>query len=467
MDAFLVAATFPGLIGMYILSCVSVVLIPQFNKFKSEDKAEAFISTLFVALVILCVILFIVGCGIHGLLLKIFMPKLADNVRLLAIKLGPLMWLLAIFQIMFGFFASLLQANNRFSAQGVAPLIFSLSIIMCVAGLAAKFGIWAYALGNLLGTMIQTALVWHSARRVWKLDFNHLEWRFLTQFMLVSWPLVLGGLITRVVPVIERVAASNLPTGTISQLSYAQRILGTVTSLTLTGLVGMLLPRLSELSNSLAEFLHELRLTLHMVLFLVTPMLVFMIFYFQPLTRILLVHGAFTHVDAKSITRAMALYGPYALVGAVGSVLGKALFAFQLTKESVLIDACGICVYGVSLFCGIKYLGKDGIPVALSIYLIFSAVLVAAVVLKRAGGSWSDLFSDLFVKLSLSVCSMLAASLVVFKLLSSTNLILGVVLAGIVGSVVYLTTAYFLNFGPGVRFIRTLNVRLRMDHNAD
>ncbi len=459
MDAYLVASTYPTLVMMYILSPINTVLIPQYNVLKRENETEAFTNTLFAALLVVCSIMLVFGCLFSHALLDKVMPQLADDVMILSVKLSPLFWFAAVLQTMFGFFAAILQANHAFRAQGLAPLVLSVATVTAISCLAPVFGIWAYAIGNAAGAVTQVIVIAPSLQRLWKWNLKAFEWKHLKRFLILSWPVLLGGIIVRAVPALERSAASAFPLGTISKLSYAQRVLGTISSLTLSGFVVVLFPRLSELSHDLVEFRRELMSAFYLVLFFLTPMLTFLILFADPLLNLLLVRGAFSQADAASVARAMLLYGPYYLAAAVGSVVGKGLYALQLTKLAMVMDAIGLGVYAAALFGSVKYFGKDGIPIAMSIYYVVAVLAAGLVLLRRANGGLSDIYDGSLKKFLFAIGVMIAINIVVYRSVAIINPILALVLAGVLGSGGYFWIGYWLKLEAALK-VRQL-VRLK------
>jgi putative peptidoglycan lipid II flippase len=458
MDAFLVSITLPTLISTYILSAVTIVVIPQYSRFKSLNQSDAFVSTLFAGLVGVCALVVLMGAFWTRPLLELIMPKLAPDVLDLAVALSPVLWIMAAIQILFGFFSSVLQANYAFTAQGLAPLAFSISVMTAMAILAPRIGIWGYVTGNVVGTAIQILFIWRPLKKIWRFNFRDLDLGYLRSFLILSWPILFGGVLIRAVPAFERAAASTLPLGTISKLSYAQRILTTVSSITLNGFITVLFPQLSELSQSLPVFRQALRAAFHMVLFFLSPMLVGLVLFSRPLMHLLLVRGAFTENDANAVAAAIALYAPYSLASGIGSVVAKGLYALQLTKLATVLDIVGMGFYMVLLFFGVRLLGKNGIPLALSIYYVTAVTVTGLVLLKKSGGLWTSLKDSEVIKLLVSLGGLIICSLGLFRFLTVVNQTIALFFSSVLGGAVYFWLAYFFKHESAhavANFLRT------------
>lgn len=456
MDAYVIASTFPLLVTTYILSAVSVVVIPQYGQWKRENKSEEFTSTVFIFLLGLSALVWIIGTFITPRLLELVMPNLSEQTKSIAIQLSPLLWFSIVPQIMFGFFSAVLQSNDAFSSQGVAPLALSLCTIIAMAVFAHRFGIWAYAMGGVVGMLVQIVVVWPHLRSFWKFNPHSIEKKFIKNFLNLSWPILLGGLIIRAVPTIERVAASNLPTGTISKLNYAQRILTLASSVVLNGIIVVLFPRLSQLSHSLPDFRQQLKSAFYMVVFVLTPCLVLLCLFAAPLIKFVLVRGAFSDHDAEAVSTALLFYSPYTLAAGVGSVVAKGLYALQLVKLATVLDISGILLYAVLLFVGIKTFGGNGIPWALSVYYVVAVAITGIILWKKSAGAFKEIQPMEILKLIISNLVLFIVASQVFRFIHLHNPLISVAIASVVGLMGYVTVSYIQALAPARKIVDIL-----------
>jgi peptidoglycan biosynthesis protein MviN/MurJ (putative lipid II flippase) len=259
--------------------------------------------------------------------------------------------------------------------------------------------------------------------------------------------------LVRATPVLERSAASDLPIGSISHLSYAFKIIGYLLLVTISGFSVVLFPSLSSLSGEMTRFRKLLVDAFHAVLFAFTPVLVIVLLLADLIVRVFLLRGSFTLSDSTAVSRAIVLYGPYALSAAMGSVIGRGLYALQLTKLATFLDVLGIGCYGVLLFSGEKLLGVDGIPIAMSVYYVAFTLLAGWVLLRRVHIIRSDLRLRSLAKITLATGGLMGTTIVIRAWLGGASALVTLLLAGGCGLLIYLALCYAFRVPEALRLI--------------
>jgi putative peptidoglycan lipid II flippase len=414
LDAFLVAYAVPTIVGAALQMTISSVILPLYLKTIEQDGNEGAVALLNGALLLLLmtvVLILAAGTLFSKSILNGLMLGLPEETLKLAIDLCPILWLACGLQVLFVFFASVLQANLRFSWQAVAPVMGLLLAITSVWLFASRIGIWAYAVGTLLGSILQAGILVPSLVRIWHPRKAAFRKSYLIQVLRISWPMVLSGLIVRATPVMERSAASGFPIGSIANLNYAFRGIGYLFSIVLNGFLVVLFPSLSGVSGDKTKFRSLLIESLHAVFFIFTPVLVLLLLNAEPVVAILLERGSFSSGDAAVVARAILLYSPYAFAAGIGSVIAKGLYALQLTRLAMILDVIGIITYGGLLFLGVHLMGLDGIPLAMSAYYVLFILIAAVFLFRRVACRWTDLKPNLAVKTTLSLAGLVFVSL--------------------------------------------------------
>jgi putative peptidoglycan lipid II flippase len=115
------------------------------------------------------------------------------------------------------------------------------------------------------------------------------------------WPAFLGGLIWQVSPLVDQIFASLLPTGSISALGYALKIVSVFSGIIFTSVGRAVLPYLSRqaASNNMREFKNTLRLYSWIVGLGTAVLSILMLFLAHPIVQILFQRGAFSAEDTE------------------------------------------------------------------------------------------------------------------------------------------------------------------------
>jgi putative peptidoglycan lipid II flippase len=158
-------------------------------------------------------------------------------------------------------------------------------------------------------------------------------------------PALLGVSVAQISLLINTQIASHLPAGSVSWLSYADRLMEFPTALLGVALGVVLMPQLASAraAGDDARYGALLDTGLRLVLLLALPCAVALWLFAQPLVAVLYHYGAFQLRDVQQTTLALMGYG-VGLVGLVAiKVLAPGFYANQDTRTPVRI-ALGVLV---------------------------------------------------------------------------------------------------------------------------
>ncbi len=167
MSAFTIAFQVPNLIrSLFADAALQAAFVPIFaEQLEKGGKREAYrlaSTLLFASLLVLGLItaLFIVAAPI---LIKPFAPGFHREQFELTVSLSRLLFPILVMLGASGVVVGVLNSYDRFSVFAIAPLFWNLAIIAVLVGLAPAFPegdqIYAYAIGVVVGTAIQLAMV--------------------------------------------------------------------------------------------------------------------------------------------------------------------------------------------------------------------------------------------------------------------------------------------------------------------
>ncbi|MGH2951914.1 MAG: murein biosynthesis integral membrane protein MurJ, partial [Solirubrobacterales bacterium] len=173
MSAFTIAFQVPNLVrSLFADAAIQAAFVPVFTEqLERERRREAFrlASTLiFLSAVILGLItaLFIL---VAPVVMPIFAPGFEGELLDLTVSLSRLLFPILILLGVSGLVVGVLNSYDRFGVFAIAPFFWNVAIIGVLAGLAPAFPeedqIYAYAIGVLVGTVVQLAMLIVDLRR--------------------------------------------------------------------------------------------------------------------------------------------------------------------------------------------------------------------------------------------------------------------------------------------------------------
>jgi len=299
LDAFYVALTIPNMVFSTILSPFTIIFIPIFIKNKLQDKEEAnriasilvnyiFIILLFVALFISIFSKNIIQYAFRGL---------DAETSAISIKLLRILAISIIFSGLVRMQEGILNAFEHFLWPAVTQMFITICIILSIVLLLKQWGVFVFVWGTLIGLILQfTFLTPVALKRGYKqyLDFRwrHPEIRKILKLMLIFLALTaIGGLN----PVVNRIMASWLPSGSIAALAYADKLIQVPVILFAGSITTAIYPFLSSqfAENKIDEMKTTLATSIKMGGFIFIPLAIIMIVLAHPIVKLLFQRGAF------------------------------------------------------------------------------------------------------------------------------------------------------------------------------
>ena len=255
-DAFFVAFKLPNLLRrIFAEGAFSQAFVPILAEYKNTQGQDETVDFARYVAGLLAFVLFwvtILGILAAPIVIRITAPgfvadpdKFALSTKLLRITF-PYIFLISLSS----FVGSILNTYNRFTIPAFTPVFLNLSMIACALLISPYFQepVTALAIGVLIGGVLQLSFQLPFLRKIGffrlpKLNFKHTGARRVLKQML---PAILGVSVAQISLVINNIFESFLPTGSVSWLYYADRLMELPTGILGAALGTMLLPTLSR-----------------------------------------------------------------------------------------------------------------------------------------------------------------------------------------------------------------------------
>jgi putative peptidoglycan lipid II flippase len=172
MSAFTIAFLVPNLVrSLFADAALQAAFVPVFTEqLERGRRVEAFrlASTLIFAAILFLGLLTGLFILFAPVLMPLFAPGYSGAELDLTVALSRVLFPILIMLGLSGIVVGVLNSYNRFGVFAIAPLFWNLAIIAVLVGLAPAFPegkkIYAYAIGVVVGTMIQLAMVAYDLR---------------------------------------------------------------------------------------------------------------------------------------------------------------------------------------------------------------------------------------------------------------------------------------------------------------
>ncbi|MBQ9619372.1 MAG: murein biosynthesis integral membrane protein MurJ, partial [Neisseriaceae bacterium] len=255
-DAFFVAFKLPNLLRrIFAEGAFSQAFVPILAEYKtSKGETETVLFSRYVAGLLSFVLFWvtILGIVIAPWIIWISAPGFsadADKFQL-AISLLRITFPYIFFISLSSFVGSLLNAYNRFTVPAFTPTFLNISFIIFAAFLTPYFRepvyalAWAVFVGGILQLAFQLPFLYRLGfLKMPKLSFHNAGVNRVLKQMI---PAILGVSVAQISLVINTIFASFLPTGSVSWMYYADRLMELPTGVLGVALGTMLLPTVSK-----------------------------------------------------------------------------------------------------------------------------------------------------------------------------------------------------------------------------
>jgi len=363
-SAFAVAAQIPMLVrGLFAEGALQAGFIPVFTELiERGEKREAFrvassMLTLIVAFLGALTALFVL---IAPWLIPLLSPGFDDQPQLqeltenLAILLFPTVILVGVT----GLVAGMLNAFDHFGAPAIAPLFWNLAILIAIPALAPLFSgddrIYAYAIGLLIGTVVQMLLPLPWLRGRGERFSVAFAWRNPHVRRIVA----LMGPVTLTFGLVNLNLLVNLQIGTLvsdatpAAIDRAFRLFQLPSGIFAVPIVMVLFPTVSRLA--VRGDTDGIRRTngqgLRQVLLLLVPCAVLMAVLAEPLTRLVYERGEFGPGATELVADALVWWAVALPFEGAILMLSRTFFGLQRPWTTTLVALLNLAVnVGVAL----------------------------------------------------------------------------------------------------------------------
>jgi putative peptidoglycan lipid II flippase len=358
-DAFNIAFRIPNLLRrLFAEGAFSQAFVPILAEYKSQKGEEATKSLVdHVATVLMWTML--LTCVIGVIASPFIVYLIATGLKTKSEVFDASVWMTRVMFPYIGFMAfvalsgGILNTWREFKIPAFTPVLLNLSFIVATLFLAPYLDqpIYAMAIAVVVGGVLQMAIQIPALLKIGMLPrvsrnpFASLGDAGVRKVLSKMGPAVFAVSAAQISLMINTNIASRLESGSVSWLSYADRLMEFPTALLGVALGTILLPSLSKANfeGNTEEYSSLLDWGLRLTFLLALPCAVGLATISEPLTATLFHYGKFNELSVEMTSRALVAYG----VGLIGLILVKILapgfYAQQNIKTPVKI-AIGVLI---------------------------------------------------------------------------------------------------------------------------
>lgn len=423
-DAFRVAFLIPNLFRrLFAEGAFSQAFVPVLAATRAEQGDAATqglidkVATLLAWAVLWTSILGVLAAPLLVWLMASGLKQSAQGLET-AVLLTRLMFPYIAFMSLVALSAGILNTWRRFAVPAATPVLLNVCMIMAAGWGAPWFQaqgmepIYALAAGVMLGGVLQLAVQIPALHRLGllpRLAVSPAKIRAAWQdsgtrrILAMMGPALLGVGVAQLSLLINTQIASHLTPGSVSWISFADRLMEFPIALLGVALGVVLVPQLSaaKASGDSAQYSAMLDWGLRLVLVLAGPCAVALLVFAQPLVVVLYHYGAFTALDVAQTTAALTGYG-VGILGLVAiKVLAPGFYANEDTRTPVRIAMSVLLFTQVMNFLLVPHLAHAALTLSIGLGALVNALsLLVGLRLKgkyQPLAGWMRLFLQVLV----------------------------------------------------------------------
>jgi putative peptidoglycan lipid II flippase len=460
-DAFFVAFRIPNLwrrlVGEGSLTISFIPIYTEYLTQKSEEEARKVTHIAFTIAGVVLLILTLLGILFSPILIRIIAPgfiQIPEKFQL-TVTLNQIIFPYLFFMGLFALCMGVLNSQRHFFAPAIAPIFLNISIIISVFLFyhTFKIPVMTLALGVLAGGVIQFLFqvpFLYKRGITFRFNFNFRH-PAIKRIGLLMIPGLIGTAVYQINVFVDTIFASFLPSGSVSYLFFADRLMEFPLGIFAIAIGMASLPSLSGLASQgkMEELKETLSFTFRLVSFISVPAMVGLIALKTPIVNLLFQRGLFDYSSTEKTAFALLFYsvGLWAIAGS--RTIVPAFYSLQDTWTPLKIAL--ICLGANVVFIAILIypLKHGGLALATSLSSTLNLIFLFWKLNLKLGKidmrkNIKSLLRDVFCSLPMGVAAYLICSLGNWTV--SGNVIEKVLLLGIgilVGLGIYLACSYW------------------------
>jgi putative peptidoglycan lipid II flippase len=462
MSAFTIAFQVPNLVrSLFADAALQAAFVPVFTEeLEKRSRAEAFR--------IASALLFVIAVGLGSvsalfvllapLVMPLFAPGFDSELTDLTVSLARLLFPIVLLLGLSGLVVGVLNSFEHFSVPAIAPLFWNVAIIATLVVLTPQLEgndrIYAYAVGVLIGTVVQLLLPLPWLRRTGFRITRSFDWRDerVMRVLKLMFPVTLGlGLINFNLSV-DSIFATLISEQAPAAIDKAFRIYMLPQGMFAVAVATVLFPTLSRFAAR--EDPRGLRLTLasgiRQLLLLLVPTAAAILVLSDPITQVIYQRGQFDAAQSDLVSKALFYFAFSLPFAGVNLLLIRAFFSLQRPWVPTAVALANLGVNAGLDALLYKPIGIGGIPLSTAIVSLVTTVALAAILRPQLGGIDGRRTLDAGVRILVATALLAGATLLAREALDSLlandfgGQLLVVAGAGAAGGIVYVAAVFLL-----------------------
>jgi putative peptidoglycan lipid II flippase len=391
LDAFLISFLLPSFVVMLITGSLSSAAVPVILQTRRDGEEAR--NKLLSEIVLLSAAVLSATAIFLAVLAPYYLPWIAHGFSPVKLELTRKLLYLLLPWLVFNGLATvvsfILNSDEKFAIPAMTPLLTPIVTMVVVIAAAQLFGPFAIAAGTVAGSVLEASLLFYLLRKHGvrlRLRWTGIDSR-LRSILTECAPLAAGAVLTVSTPVVDQAMAAMLPSGSVSALSYGNKLIGAIVALGANALGTALLPYFSRMAVEHDWFgcRHTLKRYFVIVLSATIPVTAALIALSHPIIRLLYQRGAFNAADTQLVSWIQICYAFQIPSNLIGILFVRFISAVRRNDLLMYVAGFNLVINVVLNLALMRLWGVAGIALSTSLVYLLSAALLAAISVRLLG----------------------------------------------------------------------------------
>ncbi|GKU77022.1 murein biosynthesis integral membrane protein MurJ [Paenibacillus sp. L3-i20] len=467
-DAYIISTTIPLTIFGFLGIAISTGYIPMYSKIREEHgeiESIRYTNNLTNIYLVLSTFILVLGILFAKPIVSVFASGLRGESLILAVKFTKIGMISIYFTGMVYIFNSFLQIKGNYVVPALVGFPLNILVIISIY-LSSNGDVLLLSIGTVVATASQLLLILpfvYKEGYKYRVEFD-IKDKHIKSMAYIAFPAMIGVSVNQINTLVDTTLASQIVTGGISVISYANRFIGSLESIFAITIATIMFPLMSKMvaeknkdgiKKSLSDAIGAINL-------LVIPISIGIMVFSEPIVRLLFGRGAFDSQAIILTSNVIFYYSIGMTATGIREVLSRTFYSMQDTKTPTINAAIALVMNIVLNIILSRFMGISGLALATSISAIFCVVLLFISLRKKI-----EIFS--IGKVCISLLKILAASLfmgylakLLYDLLVNyINEIMSLIISVGVGALIYLVIIYFMKIEDVDNIMNVLKKRIK------
>jgi putative peptidoglycan lipid II flippase len=389
-DAYFVAAGFVTNIFFGITVALSTVFLPyyiQSKKSKTDKEMSTDLSALFSSLLVFSVFIIILLFFLAPIIVRLIAPSYIGLIFQETTLYLRIYSVSILFSLLTNMLTALFNAEKRYGFGAIASIVYSLTSIICMLLLKDLFGVTALVISIPISFFIQLVILLFNVRKHIKIQikFRNLFNPTVKYIMVLMVPVLLSSTTIQINQLLTRSIATGLGEGAVSILSYSNTLFNFVTTLVMATFITVMFTEFSNLvkKDDINRFNQLLSKAVSTLIIVLVPIAAITFVFSKDIVSLAYGRGAFDENAVYLTATCLSIYAIAFVFDSIRNLLVKAFYSKNNMRTPLLNSIISFVItVGFSLIFS-KYLGVNGIVLAIVLSIIVSAIFLIISAQKR------------------------------------------------------------------------------------